>query len=166
MNPPAAGPFSLSEDQIERYARQIIVPGIGAEGQSKLCSSVVFVEGHPDGIRVAKQYLRAAGVRVPDATNPGHRVDCVVIAGTSEIPAERFELLIRSAPIVAWYELTERGLRGGLTAAMRPSIERSRAPGGHLPLAHRLGGADAAATTVAALLGWIVPGELYEIDLI
>jgi hypothetical protein len=70
MSPPVAASQPLSEEQIERYARQIIVPGIGAEGQKTLCAAEIFVDGHAAGRTVAAQYLRAAGMRVPEATNP------------------------------------------------------------------------------------------------
>ena len=169
MSLPSTGPHELSEEQIERYARQIIVPGIGAAGQARLCSAEVFVDGHPEGARVAMQYLRAAGVRVVTATIPPSRIDCVVLAGATDLPADRVRMLAGAAPVVAWYALTDRGLRGGLTDAARPLTEvLGSATEPHVqahPVAHRIGGADVATTVVAALLRWIEPGESYELEL-
>jgi molybdopterin/thiamine biosynthesis adenylyltransferase len=54
----------LDDAAIERYARQIVVPGIGAAGQEKLLESTVLLVGHPRGCATAALYLRAAGVNV------------------------------------------------------------------------------------------------------
>ena len=165
----AASTRSLSEYQIERFARQIIVPGVGAEGQMRLCAAEVFVDGHPEGARVATQYLRAAGVRVGSATNPPSHLDCVVLAGAGSLPTDRVQLLIHSAPLLAWYALVEHGIRGGLANASRGLSHLSppvAAPAAHgITMAHRIAGADVAATAVAALLGWIEVGDSYEVEL-
>jgi adenylyltransferase/sulfurtransferase len=54
--------MALSDAQIERYSRQIILPGIGGRGQEKLLASKVGIVG--DGIvaRTASLYLAGAGV--------------------------------------------------------------------------------------------------------
>ncbi|MCK6529288.1 HesA/MoeB/ThiF family protein [Myxococcota bacterium] len=55
-------PPSLSEDQVLRYSRQIILPGFGARGQAALGSAQIGVRGEGVAARVASLYLAAAGV--------------------------------------------------------------------------------------------------------
>lgn len=164
-----AGLHSLSEDQVERFARQIIVPGVGADGQLRLCRARVFVDGHPEGRRIATQYLRAAGVTVYVATMPPPRLDCVVIAGACELSPDRLKTLTEAASLVAWYAVVGRTLRGGLASrpfSMREAdFSRDTADLLHVEMRHRIAGADVATTAVAALLGWMHPGESFELEL-
>jgi hypothetical protein len=169
MTPSRAAHLQLSDEQVERFARQIIVPGIGADGQIRLCTAEVFVDGQPDGRRVATQYLRAAGVIVHDSTSPPPRLDCVVLAGVNGLTRRRLQTLSEAAPLLAWYTITGSMLRGGLSNRDHPLPVPSR--GTDTPsarrssLLHRIGGADVATTTMAALLGWIQPGDVYEVEL-
>ena len=170
MNPPFAPHLQLSDEQVERFARQIIVPGVGAEGQLRLCTAEVFVDGHPEGRRVATQYLRTAGVIVHDSTNPPPRLDCVVLAGLNALPMRRLQTLSEAGPLLAWYTIADGVLRGGLSNPGHPFPVPSR--GNDAPserrsslLQHRIGGADVATTAIAALLGWMQPGDVYETEL-
>jgi adenylyltransferase/sulfurtransferase len=169
MIPSPAELRSLSEDQVERFARQIIVPGIGADGQIRLCAARVFVDGHTEGCRIATQYLRAAGVTVYAAPTPPARLDCLVLASARDLSPARVQTLIEASPLVAWYTFVGRTVRGGLASAAAPVCEASLSREvaavlrGKLP--HRIAGADVATTVVAALLGWIQPGESYELEL-
>jgi sulfur-carrier protein adenylyltransferase/sulfurtransferase len=53
---------SFTEDQVRRYARHVILPGIGGEGQRKLMASKVLVIGAGGLGSPAAMYLAAAGV--------------------------------------------------------------------------------------------------------
>ncbi|MGE0281545.1 MAG: molybdopterin-synthase adenylyltransferase MoeB [Rhizobiaceae bacterium] len=60
MNAPAPPP--LSDDELERYARHIVLPEIGGPGQQKLKKSKVLVVGAGGLGAPLLQYLAAAGV--------------------------------------------------------------------------------------------------------
>ena len=159
----------LRDEEIERYARQIIVPGIGAAGQARLCASRVTAVGNPEGVESALTYLASAGLHVLRA--PGCApVDCVVVADVEPGLVAAVSSVSPTA-WAAWYVLDESTIRGGVTtvARLRPVLEAERAHGtqrrGASPLAHRIAGLDAACGVVAALLGWRLAGERYEVRL-
>ena len=52
----------FSEDQLERYSRQFVLPAIGVAGQKKLLSAKVLVIGAGALGSAALLYLAAAGV--------------------------------------------------------------------------------------------------------
>jgi hypothetical protein len=51
----------------ERYLRQILLPEIGASGQSMICSAVAEVAGEGLAAEVAVRYARTAGFAVVSA---------------------------------------------------------------------------------------------------
>ncbi len=52
----------LSRDELNRYARQIIMPSIGEEGQEKIKRAKVFIAGLGGLGSISSYYLAAAGV--------------------------------------------------------------------------------------------------------
>ena len=56
----------LTDAQVERYSRQILVPGIGGRGQERLLASTVAVIDPHARLALCVDYLTAAGIgRVP-----------------------------------------------------------------------------------------------------
>ncbi|MBQ5352114.1 MAG: ThiF family adenylyltransferase, partial [Bacteroidaceae bacterium] len=54
--------FQFTDEEKERYARHIILKGIGAEGQEKICKGKVLVVGSGGLGSPVLMYLAAAGV--------------------------------------------------------------------------------------------------------
>ena len=52
----------LSDSQIDRYCRQIVLPEIGSRGQERLLEAVVAIHGGGDAAVVCASYLSGAGV--------------------------------------------------------------------------------------------------------
>lgn len=53
--------MALSEEQIVRYSRQILLPNVGGKGQEKLLAAAVAVTGEGSAQWVAAAYLAAGG---------------------------------------------------------------------------------------------------------
>ena len=54
--------MALSDPQIERYSRQIIVPEVGGRGQERLLASRLLIAGEPGDIEPLLAYMAGAGV--------------------------------------------------------------------------------------------------------
>src|SRR6185295_12008918 len=55
--------MTLSEQQIERWARQIILPEVGGRGQARLLAATAAVAGTGGAARFARELLERAGLR-------------------------------------------------------------------------------------------------------
>ena len=112
----------LDDTAIERYARQIVVPGIGAAGQEKLLNSTVLVVGHPRGCATAALYLRAAGVRVSQGTRetPSSPVDVVIVCDVAAARPEDRRQAFEGDVSVCWYALAGDGFAAGVYPLSEP----------------------------------------------
>lgn len=147
----------LADDAIERYARQIVVPGIGATGQERLLAATVLVVGDDRGCRQAALYLEAAGVRVlrDAATADGTKPDLVVVADAAALDERRRAALLRAASRLCWYTTGPDGFRSGVhPASPLPSPEPApQRPDDSIAGAlHDAAACDAAAVACALLL--------------
>jgi adenylyltransferase/sulfurtransferase len=86
----------LSDEQIERYSRQIILPQVGGKGQEKLLQARVLVNGSGPLQTALLHYLAAAGVGTlgvfPPAASP------LLTALASPHTPEPFQILTRLNP--------------------------------------------------------------------
>ena len=140
----------LDDDAIARYARQIVVPGIGAAGQEKLLRTTVLVVGHPRAVAQATLYLDAAGVRVTGAG--AGEADVAVLAGVASVSPALLAALASSSLPLCWYCVDAHGF----TAGVHPSAPLPAAPQecAHEPDAvHDVAACDAAACACAIALG-------------
>jgi len=153
----------LSDDELERYARQIIIPGIGVQGQERMLAAGVLVVGAARGVAQASVYLRACGVTVVKdtagslASSPPP--SAVIVAGADTISAARREELLDAGLPVCWYVLERDGFTCGLhPQALLPAAPAM--PGSPGPIDNRLHDAaacDAAAVACALIAGQAVP---------
>ena len=65
------------------FLRQILLPEIGVAGQDRLCAARVRLEGDPQAVEVARDYLVRAGVTVADDGTPLRIEGAVGIAGAA-----------------------------------------------------------------------------------
>jgi hypothetical protein len=139
----------LDDTQIERYARQIVVPGIGAAGQEKLLHSTVLVLGHPRGCAAAALYLRAAGVTVVGSAE--RSVHVVVVCDRSALDAADLDSLTRLDQPVCSYSLETDGFTSGVyREATLPSGPALPSP---FECMHDAAACEVAAMACAILLG-------------
>lgn len=142
----------LADHAIERYARQIVVPGIGATGQERLLAATVLVVGDERGCRQAALYLEAAGVGVRRDTADRASADLVVVADTGSLDPAARESLLRLGLPLCWYVTGDDGFRSGVHPAspLPPTAPGRDQAGSALQDA---AACDAAAVACAVLLG-------------
>lgn len=84
--------MALSNKQIERYSRQIIVPGIGGTGQERLLAAHLIIVGEFPDIQPVLAYMVGAGVG---------RISLVTTDASMDFPADLVELMREHNPDVA-----------------------------------------------------------------
>lgn len=89
----------LSETQIERYARHILLPEVGGVGQERLLAAGVRVRGESLLVELAGDYLSAAGVQVDAHSGRGLHLQCE--AGAVSVGLREGAVELRSAACVA-----------------------------------------------------------------
>ncbi len=148
--------MALTEDQIRRYARHILLPDVGGRGQERLLGATVTVPVGPggDAAVAALAYLAAAGVgRLRLSGDPGGPVTAReqaggILYGVSDVGRPRLEAIAERIgainPDVRVEAATEPG---GLALDLEP------ATGDRADVAAALAvGGAAAARTLAAIL--------------
>jgi hypothetical protein len=159
--------MTLSDGDIERYARQIIVPGVGAGGQARLLSASVLVDGVGHGVACARAYLEASGLAVIDRVGSVDP-DGILVAGLEAVGPRLNDLIALGRPLV-WYRIDSGRIEAGIVV---PSSEPPWAPsttsGSRNPrsglvdqLLHHVAACDAAASVIAVLLDWETPERRY-----
>lgn len=177
--PPGAmrsGTASLTDTEIDLYARQIIVPGVGAGGQLRLLSSPVYFPGSRADAKLGRRYAAAAGMPlVEDA----HAATLVIVSlhddealetviryletsadSSKNSSAPQIPIVLYSAEHPPWPRIVRE--LDELQAA-----RRTRTPTSTLPQAqHNAGACAAAGTAMALVLGWQAPGipEVHDSD--
>jgi hypothetical protein len=92
--------MALSDRQIERYSRQIIVPGVGGIGQERLLAAKVGLIGEPGDVEAPLAYLVGAGIGTIFVMSGGSAIDLRVIDDLSGLnPNSRVITGAPSAPI-------------------------------------------------------------------
>jgi hypothetical protein len=163
----------LSEAQIERYSRQILLPEVGARGQERLLAARVAVAGAGDAATAAATLLGRAGIGrldvldpalVPDDPAPECRVSPDARGGASaEVVVDLAGDRALTARLAAFRRPHVVGVRRGAGAVLLTLLGRpcgacvaSEPAGGDAgPLASALGivlGAAAAAEGLRLLL--------------
>ena len=135
--------MSLSDEQLERYSRQVILPEIGIAGQQRLLAARVFVPGCAPGQETAAAYLAASGVNVDrTAAHDGQRFDCALLGPDCLTTAAT---LLASGTPFAWYRCPQGRPSAGLV--LRPS---DGLPSPEPEPTHESGGAEAGLEQAAA----------------
>ncbi len=151
----------LEQEDIERYARQIILEEIGVRGQRRLLRSRVRVTGTDPGCEAARVYLRAAGVSVTGDVDEA--VDCAIALGTDTRADHSLRLQTETTVPLIRFDCDGASIRIAVSSNGRPPVEPvapHTTPGQSDPASDALcaaAGCDAANTAIALLLAWPVP---------
>ncbi len=82
----------LSEDQIQRYSRQILLREVGGRGQRRLLENPVSVHGQGPALRVALAYLAGGGTPLVGALGE------VAFAAGAPVEAMNADVLVSKGP--------------------------------------------------------------------
>jgi molybdopterin/thiamine biosynthesis adenylyltransferase len=75
----------LTDEQIERYSRQIILPEVGGRGQERLLAANLTLLAEAEDLTPALNYLAGAGIGTI-------RLDCPASGGVDRLAAQAMEL--------------------------------------------------------------------------
>jgi hypothetical protein len=133
----------LREDQIERYARHILLPDVGGVGQKRLLAAVVVVELGPDPAAesVALAYLAAAGVgRLvlagdADGAITDAEVRAGILLGAGDVSRPRIQAITDRIAALNPDVRVERAPAAGPEASIAASPEANTATEGAVHLA-------------------------------
>jgi hypothetical protein len=162
--------MSLDDSQLERYARQVIIPGVGTRGQERLLASRVLVVGCAPERAIAAEYLAGSGVIV--CTSTDEPIDCILACRLDAITDGKLARLGTRDAALVWYILSGRELVAGCVARFdgkRPTHAHSTQTGILNQEENALGSlaaCDAAASTIALLLGWQDETETKRVSLL
>jgi len=143
----------LSDSDIDRYSRQIIVPGIGANGQARLCSAHFAIVGGDAGVRVATLYARALGAEVVPL---GENADVIIVAGSAKLATEVSAVSTKAGCPIVWYSVDEKRIAAGVVRppdVLDASVFFPATPPS-CDVMHAIAAGDAVATAAALILGW------------
>lgn len=121
--------MALSDDQIERYSRQILLPEIGGRGQERLLASQVVLAGTGDLAIGAARYLAGAGIGelrlMPEALAAfgdelrGLNPDVTVVAGDADANTTVIAAADLAMPVLEQLARQARAIGVPLVAAAR-----------------------------------------------
>lgn len=77
--------MELTETQQERYARHLLLDGLGGDGQERLLASCVRVRGTGTAARWAARYLAASGVGALVLDDPAAAAECAELSPDTRI---------------------------------------------------------------------------------
>jgi len=149
--------MSLSDEQLECYSRQVILPEIGIAGQERLLAARVLVPGCTPGQQTAADYLAASGITVDRDTGPNERYqgDCALLGPNC---TQMAAVLLEAGTPVACY-----GYANGQTTSAMALLPSDELPAEAPPTAvgrNDPGLEQAAACEAACLcLAWLLRGE-------
>jgi len=91
--------MALSDRQIERYSRQIIVPGIGGRGQERLLAATLAITGETADLDMPLAYLAGAGIgTILVETAGGISIDPRLIADLGDLNEDSRVAAMTAAP--------------------------------------------------------------------
>ncbi len=155
--------MTLAAPDVERWARQIILPEVGGRGQERLLGATASVIGESDAARFAADLLGRAGLRTGEAVASDVVVDFssdrtgILARGRLARDARRpFVVVVGDADTVAVATLVGRPC-----VECTPLATASAAPGAPLALAL---GALAAGEALRVLLARPASGRVQTLD--
>jgi len=146
--------MTLSDGDLERYARHVIIPGVGVSGQARLLRARVAVAGHGSSAAICTRYLERCGVTIVREAAPPP--DCYTAVGIDEIDETLLHLWGETRRPLVWVALRAGRLLRGYEPAfdgVRPMARRRREIPRDLA-AETAAACDAANRVLSALLGW------------